>query len=187
VVEQAANLSEAPLRSIYSFVPAGRSSGASDIVRRVIHLLSEFFAAEGAGRAGLLANFSERSERRPNSSKRSGAPAGSSEMDSVWNPSFTVGCADLTRASDDEARRMVLLSEAVFLVSATDRASISEAARKAAWLRSLKVDECCGLIVQPTPGGVAPEEAEAATGLPLCSVVRSETDLLRLAHCLAQD
>ncbi|HEV2471896.1 MAG TPA: hypothetical protein VGS41_04480 [Chthonomonadales bacterium] len=164
---------EAPAAAIYSFVPAGGAEGARSESRRAIRQLTEAIGAHladaGDDRTVLLADF---------------AAAQS-------HPRSSIVCMDLSDADPAEASEVIKVSEAVFLVSATDPASIEDACAHAAWLhylmRSLQRDDACGLLFVPTPGGIPEVEAERRIGLPMCGVFRSADHTAQLARWIAQD
>ncbi len=128
---------EAPAAAIYSFVPAGGAEAARSESRRAVRQLLEAIGAcladTGDDRADLLADFSG-SQARPRSS---------------------IICRDLSDADPVEASEAVRVSEGVFLVSATDPASIEDACAQAAWLRyvmhSLRSTERAGCCWCPHP------------------------------------
>lgn len=128
-----------------------------------------YLAAEGDGRAVLLADFSG---------------------DQMW-PESSIACLDLADANPAHARDAIGVSEAVFVVSATDPASIEDARTHAAWLhyvlRSLRRDEACGLLLVPVSGGVTAAEAEESVGLPVCGVLRTPSHIAQLARWIAQE
>ena len=95
-------------------------------------------------------------------------------------------CKDLTDADPEEASEAIRVSEAVFLVCATDPASIEDARTHASRLRRQR-DDAFGLLLVPTRGGVAEYEAEHRTGLPVCGVFRSADHTAQLARWIAQD
>ena len=164
---------EAPSAAIYSFVPAGGAEGARSESRRAVRQLLEAIGAHLAeaddDRTVLLADFSS----------------------SQGNPRSSILCKDLSNAGPAEACEAIKVSEAVFLVSATDPASVEDACALAAWLRyvmrSLQRDDECGLLLVPTPGGIPEVEAEHRIGLPMCGVFRSEDHTAQLARWIAQD
>lgn len=164
---------EAPAAAIYSFVPAGGAEGARGESRRAVRQLSEaigaYLADAGDDRTVLLADFSG-----PQSHPRS-----------------SIVCMDLSDANPAEAAEAIRVSEAVFLVSSTDPASIEDACAHAAWLRyvmrCLQRDDACGLLLVPTPGGMPEVEAEHRIGLPMCGVFRSAEHTAQLARWIAQD
>jgi len=164
---------EAPAAAIYSFVPAGGAEGARSESRRAVRQLLEAIGAHladaGDDRAVLLADF-------PNSQD---------------NSRSTILCKDLSEADPAEATEAIKDSEAVFLVSATDPASVEDACAHAAWLRyvmrSLQRENDCGLLLVPTPDGIPEVEAEHRIGLPMCGVFRSAEHTAQLARWIAQD
>jgi hypothetical protein len=164
---------EAPAAAIYSFVPAGGAEGARSESRRAVRQLLEAIGAHladpGDDRAVLLADF-------PNSQN---------------NSRSSILCKDLSEADPAEATEAIKVSEAVFLVSATDPASVEDACAHAAWLRyvmrSLQRENDCGLLLVQTPGGIPEVEAEHRIGLPMCGVFRSAEHTAQLARWIAQD
>jgi len=164
---------EAPATAIYSFVPAGGAEDARSESRRAVRQLTEaigaYLADAGDDRTVLLANFS----------------------DSQSYPRSLIVCKDLADADPAEATEAITVSEAVFLVSATDPASVEDACADAAWLRhvmrSLQRDDECGLLLVPAPGGIPEVEAEHRIGLPICGVFRSADHTAQLARWIAQD
>jgi hypothetical protein len=164
---------EAPAAAVYSFVPAGGAEGARSESRRAVRQLLEAIGAHladaGDDRTVLLADFSN----------------------SQSNSRSSIVCKDLSEADPAEATEAIKVSEAVFLVSATDPASVEDACAHAAWLRyvmrSLDRDDECGLLLVPTPGGMPEIEAEHRIGLPMCGVFRSAEHTAQLARWIAQD
>lgn len=164
---------EAPSAAIYSFVPAGGAEGARSESRRAVRQLTEaigaYLADAGDERTVLLADFSG----------------------SQSHPRSSIVCKDLWDADPAEAAAAIRVSEAVFLVSTTDPASIEDACAHAAWLRylmrSLQRDDACGLLLVPAPGGISEVEAEHRIGLPMCGVFRSAEHTAQLARWIAQD
>ncbi|MEO8049657.1 MAG: hypothetical protein ABI833_04505 [Acidobacteriota bacterium] len=131
--------------------------------------MKAYLADSGDDRTVLLANFSG-----PQSDR------GSSIM-----------CVDLWDADPREASAAIRSSEAVFLVSTTEPASVEDACSQAAWLhrilRTVQRDEACGLLLVPTPGGVPEAEAEYRIGLPLCGIFRSAEHAIQLARRIMQE
>ncbi len=99
----------------------------------------------------------------------------------------TIICADLSQANPGAEWLAISLSEAIFVVSSTDPASIEGAREKAERLRAIKREDCCGLLLFPSPGGVTVQEAEEITGLPVCGLLRRDGDTEQLARWLGQD
>jgi len=164
---------EAPSAAIYSFVPAGGAEGARSESRRAVRQLTEaigaYLADSGDNRTVLLADFSG----------------------SHIYPRSSIVCMDLSDADPAEASEAIRVSEAVFLVTTTDAASVEDACAHAAWLRYVmrcsQRDDACGLLLVPTPGGIAEVEAEHRVGLPMCGVFRSADHTAHLARWIAQD
>jgi hypothetical protein len=125
--------------------------------------------AEGDGRAVLLADFS-------------GTRMASETF---------VTCLDLADANPHEARQALGMSEAVFVVSTSDAASLEDARTQAAWilptLRGQGQDAACGLLLVPVLGGLASAEAEQGTGLPVCGVLKAPRQIVQVARRMLQD
>jgi len=164
---------EAPAAAIYTFVPAGGAQGARSESRRAVRQLTEaigaYLADSGDNRTVLLADFSGFHSY----------------------PKSSIVCMDLSDADPAEAAEAIRVSEAVFLVSTTDGASIEDACAHAAWLRyvmrSLQREDACGLLLVPTPGGLLEKEAGHRIGVPMCGVFRSANHTAQLARWIAQD
>jgi hypothetical protein len=90
-----------------------------------------------------------------------------------------------------QASETIRVSDAVFVVSTTDPASVKDACAHATLLRhmmrSLLRDDACGLLLVPTPGGIPEIEAEQQIGLPMCGVLRSPDDIAQLARSIVQE
>lgn len=100
---------------------------------------------------------------------------------------LTITCADLSNADPGQAAFVMTLSEAIFVVSGTDTASLEDAREKAVWLRSAKREECLGLVLLESPGGTTARQAEQITGLPVCARIREKSQIDQLARRLAED
>jgi hypothetical protein len=113
------------------------------------------------------------------------------------HPRSSILCKDLSDTDPAEATEAIRVSEAVFFVSTTARASVGNACAHVAWLRyvmrSLQRDDACGLLLVPTSGGMPEAEAERLIGLPICGVLRSAyrsigtPDRARLNHTRGLD
>jgi hypothetical protein len=164
---------EAPVAAIYSFVPAGGTESARSesrrAVRQLLKAIGAYLADGSEDRAVLLANFPDsQSRRRP--------------------PTI---CKDLSAVDPGQASETIRVSDAVFVVSTTDPASVKDACAHATLLRhmmrSLHRDDACGLLLVPTPGGIPEIEAEQQIGLPMCGVLRSTDDIAQLARSIVQE
>jgi len=163
---------QAPAATVYSFVPAGGADRSRYHARRAVSQLSEAMrdclADAGDDRTVRLADFSDAQEQ-----------------------ASSITCMDLADADPAEAREAIRVSEAIFVVSATDPASIEDAGAQAAWLqyvlRSIQREESCGLLLVPTPGGMTAAEAEHRTGLPVCGTFRSANHIDQLARWIVHD
>ena len=171
-MDQAAVWAEAPLASVYSFVPAGgalHDRRVTSLTRRLVEAIRAHLETEGDPRSVRLADF----EKEPGAC--------------VTAEPSTIVCADLSQADTGAERLTVGLSEAVFVVSSTDAASLYDAREKAARLRAIKRDDCYGLLLLPSPGGVTLTQAEDITGLPVCALLRQDSDVALLARWLVQE
>ena len=155
---------EAPTVAIYSFVPAGGSVRRRNHCRKAVRKLSEamgvILTAEGDGRAVLVADFS-------------GAEMASESF---------VTCVDLADANAYEARKALGMSEAAFVVSTSDAASLEDARAQGFW-----IDVACGLLLVPVLGGLNSAEAEQLTGLPVCGVLKTPSQIAKVARAIVQD
>jgi len=116
--------------------------------------------AEGDGRAVLLADFS-------------GAEMASESF---------VTCVDLADANAYEARKALGMSEAAFVVSTSDAASLEDARAQGFW-----IDVACGLLLVPVLGGLNSAEAEQLTRLPVCGVLKTPSQIAKVARAIVQD
>jgi hypothetical protein len=164
---------EAPAAAIYSFVPAGGAESARNesrsAVRQLLKAIGAHLAEASDDRAVLLADF----------------------PGSQCHPKASIICKDLSAIDPAQASETIRVSDAVFVVSATDPASIKDACAHATLLRhmmrALHRHDACGLLLVPTPGGLPEIEAEQQIGLPMCGVLRSTDQIAQLACAIAQD
>ncbi len=98
---------------------------------------------------------------------------------------YRVTCADLSEAKESSALEVLRNSDSIFLVANSDRASLEQACYRAAWLRSMDLEERTGLVLNRVSGGVSGADAEDQTGLPVCAALDRSRDLRRLADWLA--
>ena len=190
---------------VYSFVPAHRESKASAVARELSRTL-----AEGHGLSVLLADFYARgfplwgtmeAPQRLNRNTwgaflrreecfdtleaREAHPSDIRQVLDHGRYQYQVVCADLTEAKQVAALEVLRNSDSIFLVTGSDPASLEIARFKAAWLRSLGLEENSGLLLCRTPEGVGASAAEEATGLPVCALVDCGEELVRLAAWLS--
>lgn len=100
---------------------------------------------------------------------------------------FTIVCADLTGAREAHAVQVLRASDAIFIVSGSDAASIEGAREKIEWLRSIDLDDRCGMLLEHTPHGVTAAEVEDSTGVAVCSLVEDAQQIENLARWLASN
>ena len=190
---------------VYAFVPAHGGSEASAVARELSRTL-----AEGHGLSVLLADFCargfpvwgtaeapQRLDRRTwgafvrqeecydTLEAREAHPARIAEVLDHGRSQYQIVCADLTEAKQTAALEVLRHSDSIFVVSGSDAASLEMVRVKAAWLRSLGLDENSGLLLHRTPGGARPDAVEEKTGLPVCAVVDCGEELARLAAWLS--
>lgn len=110
---------------------------------------------------------------------------------SLYDPKSSIICKDLSVVDPAQAAETIRASDAVFVVSATDPASVKDARAHATLLRhmmrAVHRDHACGLLLVPTPGGIPEIEAEQRIGLPMCGVLRSTDDIAQLALSIVQN
>jgi len=164
-----ADLAEARFAPIYSFVPADETVAATEVVRKLASSLRDYMTVEDDPRSVLLADFFH-------------PPA-----QLTAEECSQVVCMDLSGGTRDEVSPYVARSEAVFIVSTTALGSLRAAREKARWIRNSMLDEACGLLLIPAPGGLTGAEAEEITGLPVCPVLRSDRHISQLACWIGQE
>lgn len=98
---------------------------------------------------------------------------------------FAVVCADLTGARETHSLAVLQASDAIFIVSGSDGASIEGAREKIEWLRSSGLDDRCGLLLEHTPHGANAAAVEEQTGIAVCSLVETRAHIEGLARWLA--
>jgi len=190
---------------VYTVMPAHGGSNADSVARQLSHELSE-----GYGLSVLLADFCARGfplwgsgeapqrldGRTWGAFLRSQSGFDTLEAREV-HPSnirrllehargrYHITCADLSEAKEYSALEALRSSDGIFLVTNSDPSSIELAKYRAAWLRSMDLDEHSALLLNRVPAGVSATEAEDRTGLPVCSVMDDSDQLGRLAGWLA--
>ena len=173
--------------SIFSFLPVHGDSRVGAVAEQLSRTL-----AEGLGVTTLLAGF----DRRDYSGLRAAGLAVVDGHDlkprhvgSVLDHArvhYHIVCADLSGAGDAHTLEALRTSDAIFLVSGSDPASITALRKKAEWLRSLDLIDRCALLLHRTDGGSA-RDVEDLTGLPMCSLVETAEQVGHLATWLAAD
>jgi hypothetical protein len=190
--------------SILSFVPAHGDSKAGAVAEQLSRTL-----AEGLGVAVLLADFHRGGNPlRPDETPRrlDGHTWGAIFTDRAGlevmaapevhprhlaplldhaRQSYNVISADLTDARAAQTLEVLRASDSIFMVSDSSRASLEAVQEKMVWLRAVHLDDRCGLLLTREPGGVGPAEAEDITGLPVCSLVETQQQVVQLAMWLS--
>jgi hypothetical protein len=197
-------VTEAP-GTVYAFVPAHGQSNAGVVVKKLCRTISE-----DLGLSVLLADFYSRgfplwgtAEAPQRLDRHSwgafltpGIPFDTLEAREAHpreiqrllhhaRTQYTVTCADLTDAKQVAALEMLRHADWIFVVSGSDTPSLDMAKYKAAWLRSIDLEENSGLLVHRVPGGAGVAEAEDITGLPVAALVDNNQELDRLALWLS--
>jgi hypothetical protein len=196
--------------SIYSFVPAHGGSRAAAVAMQLCRIQTE-----GLGASVLLAHFDARGGSPWRSKEAPARPNGNgcdartwdslvSEIDGIdaleandIHPSqlrqvlecarehYSIVCADLTGARESYALEALRASDGIFLVAGADAKSLEGVRDKLDWLRSFGLSERCGLLLAREPKGASLSDAEDLTGVPLCSLVETESQIEQLARWLA--
>jgi Flp pilus assembly CpaE family ATPase len=191
--------------SIFSFVPAHGGSRAGAVAEQLSRTL-----AEGLGPAVLLADFRTRGyplwqmDEAPQ--RLDGRTWGAFVLDRNGldvlsapdvNPrelaplldrareNYGIIAVDVSEANAAQSSHVLRVSEAIFLVSGSARASLENVRERMQALHSIHAEERCALLLYREPDGVSAVEAEQMTGLPLCSFVDEETQVAQLGRWLA--
>jgi Flp pilus assembly CpaE family ATPase len=98
---------------------------------------------------------------------------------------YSAICADLTGARYQHALEVLRVSDAIFLVTDSNHASMEGVREKADWLRSIDMSDRVGLLVRRSPGGPRADEIEDITGLPVCSLIETDAQMTQFARWLA--
>jgi len=98
---------------------------------------------------------------------------------------YSAICADLSGAREPHALEVLRVSDAIFLVADSNRASMEGVREKAEWLRSMDLYDRVGLLVRRSPDGPGADEIEDITGLPVCSLIETDAQMAQFARWLA--
>lgn len=172
---------------VYAFVPAHGDSRAGVVQEHLGRTWSE-----GFGLAVLLVDFAPQGrsgvsrEGRLDRCTFTGADMRAvRKMVASVRTEYDVICVDLTGAPEAVADAILNLAHSVFLVSDSARRSLEMARTAVARLEQLKLVERVALLMRRTAGGVGADLAEDLAGAPLCGLVETPEQLLRLARWLA--
>jgi hypothetical protein len=190
---------------VYAFVPAHGGSKAGAVARELSRTLSE-----GLGLSVLLADFYARGfplwgtaeapqrldgqtwgafvtpgEAFDTLEAREAHPREIRRLLDHARRLYKVTCADLTESKEVVSLEVLRQADAIFIVSSTDAASLEIVRHRAAWLRSIDLEDRSGLLLHRVGGGYSVLEAEELTRLAVCSVVDTGEELGRLAAWLA--
>ena len=173
--------------SIFSFLPVHGDSRVGAVAEQLSRTLTE-----GLGVTTLLAGF----DRRDYSTLRARGVAVVDGHDlkprhvaSVLDHArahYHIVCADLSDSSDAHMLEALRCSDAIFLVSGSDAASIAALREQAEWLRSLDLIDRCALLLHRT-GKANARDMEDITGIPVCSLIETDDHVGHLATWLAAD
>ncbi|HEY1754806.1 MAG TPA: hypothetical protein VGG72_05385 [Bryobacteraceae bacterium] len=191
---------------VYAIVPAHGGSNADKVARQLSHELSE-----SDGLSVLLADFCTHGFPlwdRPQAPQRlDGRTWGAflRSSDDVFDTleareahprnirrlldhargRYQVTCADLSEAKESSALEVLRHADSIFLVTTSDSSSVELARYRAAWLRSMDLEERSAVLLHRVSGGISGAEAEDRTGLPVCAAVDNHEELSRLSGWLA--
>jgi Flp pilus assembly CpaE family ATPase len=190
---------------VYAIVPAHGGSNADSVARRLTRELSEAYRL-----SVLLADFCSHGFRSWNATEalqrldgrtwsglvtpgdifdtleaREADPRHLSRLLDYARTRYHLTCADLSEATESSALELIRNSDSIFLIANSDAPSVEQARDRAAWLRSMGLDQRTGLLLNRVDGGVSGAEAEDRTGLPVCATLDQSRDLQRLAEWLA--
>jgi hypothetical protein len=200
------NLERAP-GTVVSFVPAHGDSKAGVVAKQLSRTLTE-----GLGGAVLLANFDSRgyslwdasqSPRRLDGhtwgafvheddgletlDARETNPRQLTRLFDHAREKYKVICADMTGSRPAHALEVLRASDAIFLVTDSDHASMEGVLEKIEWLRSINLMDRVGLLLRRSPDGLGADQVEDLTGAPVCSLIETEGQLKTLAQWLASN
>jgi hypothetical protein len=191
---------------VYAIVPAHGGSNADEVARQLSRELSE-----GYGLSVLLADFFSHGfplwgtpeapqrldgrtwgaflrssgETFDTLEAREAHPRNIHRLLDHARAHYHVTCADLSEARESSALEVLRHSDSIFLVTNSDPSSVELARYRAAWLRSMDLEDRCALLLHRVRGGVSGVEAEDRTGLPVCAAVDDPKELRHLAGWLA--
>lgn len=190
---------------VYAIVPAHGGSNADLVAKQLSRELTE-----GHGLSVLLADFCSHGFPLWNASEapqrldgrtwgafvtssegfdkleaREAHPRHIARLLDLARKRYNVVCADLSEARESSALEVLRSADSIFLVSNSSRQSIEQARYRAAWLRSMDLEDRTALLLDRVGGEASGAEAEERTGLPVCATVNKATDLHSLAGWLA--
>lgn len=157
--------------SIFSFVAAHDGSKAGTVSRQLSRTLCDVLDSEGVGNTVLRA--------------RDIHPRQLAQVLNYAREKYPVVCADLSGAKEAHALPALRVSEGIFLVATSDKASLAAVREKAAWLRSIDLGERCGVLLERVPGGAKASDVEDLTGLPVSALIENQQQIGQLASWLA--
>lgn len=94
---------------------------------------------------------------------------------------------DITGLAESDALPLLREANAAFLVLSAEWLCVELAREWSGWLRSHGIAERCGLVLWHVPGGATVEQAEDATGLPVCTLLRRDEHIARFADWIATE
>ncbi len=193
--------------TLVSFVPAHGESRVSAVAKPLSRTL-----AEGFGLAVLLADFENRGNSVWNSARSQHRLDGRTwgafvyEADGVKTldacethprhigrlmeyarTNYSTILADLTGAREAHSREVLAASDAIFLVTGSDHASLEGVREKAEWLQSMGLSDRVALLLERSGDGPDVDQVEDQTGLPVCSLIETEAHIEGFARWLASN
>lgn len=190
---------------VYAIVPAHAGSNAESVARQLSRELSEGFrlsvlladfCSHGFPLWGVekpkprldgrtWGGFVTRGQSFDMLEAREAHPRNISRLLDHARARYHVTCADLSEAGESAAFEVMRQAEGIFLVADSDAESIEQASYRAAWFRSMNLEDRAGLLLNRVRGGENGAEAEARTGLPVCAVLDGSRGLNQFARWLA--
>lgn len=193
------------LGPVYAIVPAHGGSNADSVAKTLSRELSEGYSlsvllADFCSRGFPLWNPAEPPQRFDGRTwgafvipgeifdtleAREAHPRHISRLLDHARSRYNLTCADLSEAKESSALEVLRNADSIFLVSNSDPRSVEQARYRAAWLRSMDLEERTALLLNNVGGGANGAQAEDRTGLPVCAALNTARDLKRLAEWLA--
>jgi hypothetical protein len=193
--------------TLVSFVPAHGESRVSAVAKPLSRTLTE-----GFGLAVLLADFENHGNSVWNSARTRcrldgrtwGAfvyeadglktldayethPRHIGRLMDYARANYSTILADLTGAREVHAGEVLRASDAVFLVTGSDHASLAAVREKAEWLQSMGLGDRVALLLERSPDGADADQVEDQTGLPVCSLIETEEHIEGLGRWFASN
>jgi hypothetical protein len=185
---------------VYTFVPAAGESRVGAVQRELNRTWAEDLAL-----TVLLADFSfgdippvspndrrrqVKYYRRDNTDVMEAGPSGPGAIGDLLDFSrrnYDVVSIDLTGTRESVATEVLRASTSIFIVSDSTPQALNSVAEQIGRLRSLNLEDRCGLLLRAVPNGVRPDVAEELSGLPVCGLAHSTLHIQALARWLGSE